>query len=313
VRSECGQASIEWTALVLSVSLVLGALLLVGPRVDGRPLGAYLAHAIVCAVRGGCDDGNDALAREYGRDSAELVRRYAPNIVYEPGTYSLPVDWRACRKQRCSDAPDHPDLDVHRAKRTGTPATVFTRLLRDQGRTFIQYWFYYPVSNTACCGAERAWGMADTLSFGALPEWPGRHLDDWEGFQLRISRSGDVSARATSHGGYQTCKESRCRNQWTPSTGWTRVSKGSHAGHIPLEPVAGLFDPPPDPHIESFGDHRFHPLYPGVDTHERTTTAPGLRLVPLEGIDTRGYRPLDRGVKPPWRKRVYWDPWAHSS
>lgn len=313
MRSERGQASIEWTALVLSVSLALGALLLIGPKVDGRPLGAYLAHAIVCAARGGCDDGDDELARMYGRDSAELVRRYAPNIVYEPGTYSLPVDWRECRSQRCSDAPDNPDLDVHRAKRTGTPATVFTRVRREGGMTFIQYWFYYPVSKTSCCGAAAAWGLAKAMSGGVLPEYPGFHRDDWEGYQVRIDPAGEVYARATAHGGYQTCKQSRCRNKWTPSTGWTRVSAGSHAGHLPLEPLDGFFDAPPDPQIEAFGDHRFRPLYPGVDTHERTSTAPALRLVPLEGIDTGSYRPLDRGVKPPWRKRVYWDPWARTS
>jgi hypothetical protein len=50
------------------------------------------------------------------------------------------------------------------------------------------------------------------------------------------------------------------------------------------------------------------PLVPGRDMNERTTSSEGLRLIPLETRDTRGYRQLDEGVKPPWRKRSYTDP-----
>jgi hypothetical protein len=54
VGSERGQATIEWTGLVLLVSAALGALLTFSPEVDGRRLGGSLAHAITCAARGGC-------------------------------------------------------------------------------------------------------------------------------------------------------------------------------------------------------------------------------------------------------------------
>jgi hypothetical protein len=52
----------------------------------------------------------------------------------------------------------------------------------------------------------------------------------------------------------------------------------------------------------------------GVEVHERVTTAPDLRLVPLEPIDPRSYRSLARdGPTPPWAKRVYRDPTSAST
>jgi hypothetical protein len=55
------------------------------------------------------------------------------------------------------------------------------------------------------------------------------------------------------------------------------------------------------------------PLIPGRDLHERTTTGEGLRLIPLETLDKRSYRPLDEDVKPPWRKVVYGNPESDES
>src|SRR4051812_24674816 len=162
MRPEGGQAAIEWIGLVLLVALSLGALPLLGVHVDGRSFGGFLTHRIVCAVKGGCRDGDIALARAYGKRDAELVRRYAPNLVYEHGEPSLPVDYRRCRSRRCSDAPDDHDLDAHRSAK-GERATVFVRVLRRDGRTYIQYWFYYPDSNTAWAGSDRLWERSGLL------------------------------------------------------------------------------------------------------------------------------------------------------
>jgi hypothetical protein len=74
------------------------------------------------------------------------------------------------------------------------------------------------------------------------------------------------------------------------------VSRGSHAGHVPVSshPYAPLI---------------VRPTREGVDVHERVTTAPELRLVPLEPIDPRSYRSRDPdGPTPPWGKEVYRDP-----
>jgi hypothetical protein len=54
VVSEHGQATIEWTGLVLLVALAAAALTALVPRVDGRSLGESVAHAITCGARGGC-------------------------------------------------------------------------------------------------------------------------------------------------------------------------------------------------------------------------------------------------------------------
>jgi hypothetical protein len=291
--------------LVLLVAASLGALPSFGPHVDGRSFGGFLAHRFVCAVRGHCHDGDAALARAYGRRDGELVRRYAPNIVYEPGERSLPVDFRHCRSRRCADAPDDRDLDAHRTV-SGERATVFVRLVRRGRRQYVQYWLYYPDSNTTWAASDKLWEQSVLLPLvgrvvRGTPAYPGFHKDDWEGYQVRIDPDGAVYARATAHGHYQGCKQGACRNRWVGQTGWTRVSRGSHAGHIPADLV------PPERRL------RLRPRYPGVDMHERTSTSDGLRLVPLEPLRKRGYRPLDTHVKPPWRKEVYRHPSTDSS
>jgi hypothetical protein len=121
--------------------------------------------------------------------------------------------------------------------------------------------------------------------------------------------------RATSHDGYQGCKQKQCHNKWTASTGWTRVSKGSHAGHIPLETEFVR-----DGHVQLapnwsllrvFG---YRPLYPGVQLHERTTGAAALDLIPIETLPPAVRRDTKwDGISPPWLKEVYLDPLSNST
>jgi hypothetical protein len=285
MRSERGQAALEWVGVVLLVCLTAGAAVAgAAGAIDGRPLGAEVARAVVCAVRGGCDRADDALVEAYGEDDAALVREYLPNLVYERRTRTLPVDFRHCRSHDCSDAPDEERLDVHRASgRRGAPATVFTRVVRDGGETFLQYWLYYPDSTSTWMGSAGAWNTVVKRVKG--PDYPGYHRDDWESVQVRIGDDGEARMRASSHHWYQACKERRCRNQWTPWRGWSRVSYGSHAGHIP--------QPAPDP-------------------DERTTTGAGVRLVPIEGLSARE-RATEFEVTPPWEKRVYLNPRSEST
>jgi hypothetical protein len=315
VHGEQGQATIEWTGLVLLVSLGLGAVVSLGPRVDGRAFGGMLAHRIACAVKGGCRDGRAALVHAYGERDAALVREHAPNLVYEPGEHQLPVDYRRCRRPWCAEARDDPDADVHRSD-AGRRATVFTRVIRRRGRVYLQYWLYYPDSNTAWAGSDAIWEHSQLLPLVARlltgsRDYPGFHKDDWESYHVRIDPDGEVWARASSHGHYQGCKQLECRNRWIGGTGWTRVSRGSHAGHLPVErtrspALLGRGLPPPRP-------GRYRPLLPGRDLRERTTTADGLRLIPLETRQVSRYRALDEDVEPPWRKEVYRDPESDSS
>jgi hypothetical protein len=311
MTSEAGQATVEWTGVTLLVALVLSAAMAFIPAIDGRSFGSLLGHAIVCAVRGRCDDGNRALAAAYGPADAALLRRFAPNIVYEPGTHTLPVDFRRCRSHHCSDAPDDKSLDTARSSR-GTPAAVFTHVLHRGADTFLQYWFYYPDSNSVLGPSSAIWNKSPLALFG---RYPGYHRDDWEGYQVRVQADGRAVARATSHDGYQACKLNQCRNKWTAVTGWTRVSKGSHAGHIPLDPRYVR-----DGHVElalnptlmrTFG---YRPLYPGVDLHERTTGGAALDLIPIETLSPRVLiRTKWDGMSPPWLKEVYLDPLSNST
>jgi len=262
---------------VLVLALALGALAAVVPSVDGRSFGGFLTHRIVCAIKGGCDDGDAQLARAYGKKEAGRVRDLAPDMVYEPGEPSIPVDFRECRKPECSEAPGDRRLDAHRTH-AGKRATVFTHVVRRGGRTYIQYWLYYPDSNSAFAGSDHMW---NSTPLRYAKRYPGYHPDDWESYQVRIDRDGKTWVRASAHDHYKGCKRGWCKNRWTPRTGWTRVSRGSHAGHIP-----------------EHGQRR-----------ERTSTADALRLVPLEKLPGRSrYRPLDEGIKPPWKKEVWKEP-----
>lgn len=322
MRKEDGQATLEWTGTLLVVSLALGALLAVAPLSDGRSFAGFLAHRLVCAVKGDCDDGDVALADAYAATDAMLVREHAPNLVYEPGERQLPVDYRHCRRPGCADAPDDPDLDAHWTD-VGKRATVFTRVIRRARLVYIQYWLYFPDSKTTALGSDKVWEAAWLLPRLAgivdrTPTYPGLHRDDWESFQVRIDPDGDAWVRTSSHGHYQGCKWADCRGRWFPDSGWTRVSRGSHAGHIPTErlppapPRTGRrsgWPPPasPPPPV------RYRPLLPGHDLRERTTTGEGLRLIPLEAHDKRGYRRLDDGIAPPWEKDVYTDPESKGS
>ena len=295
---------------MLVLALALGALAAAVPSVNGRSFGGFLTHRIVCAIKGGCDDGDAQLARAYGKRQGRRVRELAPDIVYEPGERQLPVDFRNCRTPACANAPGDRDLDAHRTD-AGRRATVFTRVVRRNGRTYLQYWFYYPDSNSTFAGSDKLWRhsalaqLAGKVLRGSM-SYPGFHRDDWEAYHVRIDRRGRVAVRASSHGHFQWCKQRRCRNRWGPPSGWTRVSRGSHAGHIPLERRA-----------EARGRRLFRIRYgarlPGRDMRERTSTADGLRLVPLESIDRGGYRRNARGVSPPWQKPVYRRPADHSS
>jgi hypothetical protein len=324
-RDDGGQATIEWTGLLLVVALVLGALVAFGPRIDGWSFGGFLAHHFTCAVKGGCRDGDRALVHAYGERDAARVREYAPNLVYEPGERQLPVDWRRCRRPRCANAPDEPDVDVHRSD-AGERATVFTHLLRKDGRTYIQYWLYFPDSNTVWAASDKLWealwlvprlqGILDEA-----PPYPGFHRDDWEGYVVRLDPDGTAWVRASSHGHWQSCKDPDCEGDWTTKTGWTRVSRGSHAGHIPLRrrihaptrPSAPRQLPLPGAERREPLRREETPLYPGQDLDERTTTGEGLRLIPLETHDTRRYRRNSEKVKPPWEKDAYRDPESDGS
>ena len=138
---ERGQATVEWAGLALLVAIVLA----VGGAVIHPP---PLAQRIACAVLAGCHGEAAALEAAYGPDVGGLVRAFAPNLVYARGTLTLPVDFRACRRHGCADAPDTQGADVWRSD-GGRQATVFTHAVDRRGSggdLYLQYWLYYPDS-----------------------------------------------------------------------------------------------------------------------------------------------------------------------
>jgi hypothetical protein len=327
-----GQAAVEFVALLLLCCLTFAALFAVGRGFDGRSVGGFLAHHVVCAISGSCDRDEERLVAAYGERDAAVVRALAPNLVYEPGERELPVDWRRCRRADCAIAPDDPALDAHMAggdaaagahTGAGRRATAFTHLIRRRGRLYVQYWLYYPDSDTFLGGSHRLWERSWLLPrlrelVDGTSDYPGFHRDDWEGVFLRVDPDGSTWMRASSHGHFQSCKWRACHDEWVRSTGWVRVSRGSHSGHVPFrsEPAwreigrraRGGYNPLTRGYLPLTGPPRRIPLLPGRDLHERTTTGEGLLLIPLETRDHRGYRPLDPEVRPPWRKDAYADP-----
>ncbi len=51
------------------------------------------------------------------------------------------------------------------------------------------------------------------------------------------------------------------------------------------------------------------PSLPGLDVRERTTSAAGLRLIPVESLP----RDMQFEISAPWRKEVYRDPRSNST
>jgi hypothetical protein len=305
MAGERGAATVEWTALVLVVALALGA-----GAAGAAALGAPgLARTLRCAVLAGCRGEDRALEAAYGADVAAHVRAYAPGIVYEPGTLVLPVDFRRCRAHRCADAPDARGRDVWMSQRGGSRATVFTHAVDRRpsgGALYLQYWLYYPDSTYLgpAYAVSRAPVVSDTPAGRLAAKAAGHHEDDWESYQLKVMPDGRVFARASAHHGYARrprwpnlnelpgeprlprvdrsgvrLEPRRRTSAWTPGTGWTRVSRGSHAGHVPDGP----------------GDR------------ERRTDAEGVALIPLESLSAAD-RATPFAVVPPWRKPVYADP-----
>ena len=160
VRGERGQASVEFVALVSLCCLAFGALLALAGRLrrarcrrlPGAPPGLR-GHRPLRPRRA-------RLVAAYGERDAATVRALAPNLVYEPGERELPVDWRELPPGELLRGAGRPRARRARAAGHGRPparATAFTHVIRRGGRLYIQYWLYYPDSNTTLAGSDRIW------------------------------------------------------------------------------------------------------------------------------------------------------------
>ena len=298
---EEGQATVEWVALLLVVSLLLAALVAAGVRVPGAALAQAIASRILCAaaIADSCGD-EPALIAVYGSEVGGLVREHMPSLLLERNSRGLPVDFRRCRSTACGDGSKR---GVVRRTDEGLPVTAFVRVIdcrpdaaeatggagvdcagRGAGNLYIQYWLYY----------------ADSATMRGVPVLgrAGYHRDDWESVQIRIAADGAVSQRASSHHGFThrtgvpawgsdagvdgltvlaEALGSRSPGGWGVQTDLLFVAGGSHAGSN-----ATTLD--------------FDRLVRGRAVH----------LVPLETVAGRDRS--DFAVTPPWRKRVWRDP-----
>ncbi|HEX6116219.1 MAG TPA: hypothetical protein VFY99_03915 [Solirubrobacterales bacterium] len=306
MRSERGQSTVEWIALVLLAALLLvGVLAVAGRILPGGELAREILGRIVCAVRmGGCGgDGRGALALAYGEELAEVVREEAPDLLYEEEMVALPVDFRRCREPACSDGAA---TGLVTRSASGEPVAAFVHVVDCRepalaesreagydcsgaaaGNVYVQYFFYYPTSSS--------WPIDPTNQ--------GFHEDDWESWHLRIEPGGRAYVRASSHHGYNyefsklnvgsdagggvggavneavEAIGARPRGGWGPATGELHVSGGSHAGNAKRDDYT-----------------------PG-----RTTPGGRFELIPIESLSARERAAIFE-VVPPWRKPVYSDP-----
>ncbi len=269
MSSERAQSTVEWIGLVFVVSSVLALLVsLAGLAGSAIALAATIKSKLACAVSlaDDCGGGESALVSAYGPELAAEVAERTPRLVYEEGMRALPVDYRSCREDPCSMGAERGEVQ---SSDTGEPVTLFTRVIERGGYLYLQYWAYYPGSNT------QVWGDR------------GHHADDWESMQLRVGPAG-AEARASSHQGYNyaggpgnwlsDAGVTHRSEVWGPSEGAYFISGGSHAGHASDD-------------VEPY----------------RWTPGDDVRLVPLEPIATTD-PDVDFAITPPWLKRVWSDP-----
>jgi hypothetical protein len=313
-RPESGQSTVEWTALVLLVALVLTAVLAVaGARPPGVSLATAVLERMVCAVHLSADCRSEPkLIEGHGDEIARLLRAHAPTLLYEEGMTALPVDFRRCREDGCAAGAG--DGSITRSD-SGEPVVAFTHAVDCRpgraaasepagadcsgsraGNIYLQYWLYYPGSATAEGSTPLKGAIRDvSKKLGK----PSHHPDDWESYQVRVGPGGR-SARASSHHRYsyelnggvlipghriergpggklRVSRRPEIVNGWGPDMGTLYVSGGSHAGNARVNRRVS----------RSTGGHR-------------------LRLIPLRRIAAGDES--DFAVTPPWRKRVFLDP-----
>jgi len=310
-RSGCGQASVEWIALVALVALLLAAIASATGAVGAvASVPRAVLERFVCAVRlsENCRDA-PKLESAYDAEIAHLLQAHAPTLLYERGMRALPVDYRSCRADACAEGGGR-----HQTRsRAREPVTAFTHVIdcragraarteaagadcsgRRRGNLYLQYWFYYPGSATA----EGSTPLKPAIrQVSAAIGKPSFHPDDWESYQVRVGPRGPFARASSHHGhGYELGSDRlipgvrldgrrglrfvsapRVDNGWGPEAGTLYVSGGSHAGSARI--------------------------YKRV---ERTTKDYRIRLIPLRRIAASDRTSF--AVTPPWRKRVFRDP-----
>jgi len=301
-----GQSTVEWTGLVLLVSVLFIGLLTAVGEVPGIGLAHSISSRMLCAVSlsDACD--HEVTAESvYGAELAAKVRASAPNLLYGKDMLGLPVDYRTCRSPWCADGKGTGRVTVSTA---GEPVTLFTRVLdcregrvqpvtvadcddRPEGTVYIQYWAYYPESAS--------------LRGAPVLEEKGYHPNDWESTQVRINPDGTVDQRASSHNGYN---HDRSAANWASDMGWGFVRDLTEKAGLRGE--GGWGDASGD-YLIAGGSHAGNVEGPrGYRDYPSYTPATDVRLVPLEKVRGQSIAKAARfdPITPPWEKDVWNDP-----
>ena len=250
IRS-AGRPAVEFVALLLLCCFTFGALFALGGRLR-REILRRLPRASRRLRRRRPLRSRRAPAR---RGVRRTRRGDGPRARAEPrlraGRAAAPGRLAPLPAAGCADGARRSHARRARGLATGSRgrgrATAFTRLIRRAGRLYIQYWLYYPDSNTVLAGADRVWERSWLLPrvrelVSGTPDYPGFHEDDWEGVFVRLDPDGTAWIRASSHGHLQGCKWRACHDLWVRGTGWVRMSRGSHAATCRSE-ASGAGDP----------------------------------------------------------------------
>lgn len=179
-----------------------------------RPLLALLAALLAALV---CSSSAAAAT------DAGLLRRHAPVLVLDAREPGPPVAVDAFLR----------GARGHRARRA--PARVYGHAVRDGGRLWLQYWFFYP-DNPQDRGILRS----------------GRHEGDWEMLQVGLdARDRPQDVTFAQHSWRQGCAWEHVQR-----AGEAPVAYVAHASHATY-PRSGEHDRPwPDPDDEARGDGR---------------------------------------------------------
>ncbi|MDQ2622732.1 MAG: hypothetical protein M3Y45_06805 [Actinomycetota bacterium] len=316
-RAEVGQSTLEWTGLVLLVSILFTGLLAAGIGVPGTALIHSVTKQMLCAASLSTACAREpSLGHTYGERIASEIRKHSPDLLFGRDRLGLPVDYRTCRSAYCADGPDRGEVLESTA---GEPVTLFTRVLDCRagstgagadrgadaamdcsgdraGRLFITYWAYYP----------------ESASLRGVPvlERKGHHVHDWESLQVRIDPDGTVAQRASSHAGYN---HGRSVANWGSDMGWGLLRKAAESTGLRSR---GGWGDPTGRYLIAGGSHAGN-VDGKVDGSRYPSFTPGhkVRLVPLEKIRRD---PIARPARfdpitPPWEKDVWLDPEAEGT
>ena len=261
-----------------SCALALGALAAVVPSVDGRSFGGFLTHRIVCAIKGGCDDGDAPARARVREEEAGRVRDLRARHRLRAGRALDPGGLPRMPKARVLGGARRPPSSTPTGPKRAARHGVHPR------------------------GAPRRAHLHPVLAL--LPGLELRvagsdHM--WNSTPLRYARGATRAITPTTGRATKSVSTATARpGSAPPPTTTTRAASAAGAR------TAGRLAPAgPAYHAEATPA-----TSPSTATErERTSTADALRLVPLEKLPGRSrYRPLDKGIKPPWKKEVWSKP-----